>query len=120
MQMYLDALEAGVPGALPEQLGVQAFSAGLLFATAAKAAGAPMRSAVRLTVRGTSTATATPPHTSHARTDATICTGVLASRSPWANAGPAVSGRTNQAIRTASNTDRDCGSPANVGAIPGL
>jgi ABC-type branched-subunit amino acid transport system substrate-binding protein len=39
MRQYLDALEAGVPGAEPEQLGVQAFSAGLLFATAAKAAG---------------------------------------------------------------------------------
>lgn len=42
MQAYLDALEAAVPGAVPEQLGVQAFSAGLLFATAAKAAGADL------------------------------------------------------------------------------
>ena len=39
MRSYLDILEAGAPGAQPEQLGVQAFSAGLLFATAAKAAG---------------------------------------------------------------------------------
>ena len=39
MRSYLDILEAGVPGAQPEQLGVQSFSAGLLFATAAKAAG---------------------------------------------------------------------------------
>ena len=39
MRQYLDALEAGVPGSQPEQLGVQAFSAGLLFASAAKAAG---------------------------------------------------------------------------------
>ena len=39
MKKYLEVLEAGVPGAPPEQLGVQAFSAGLLFATAAKAAG---------------------------------------------------------------------------------
>ena len=42
MQSFLDALEAAVPGAVPEQLGVQAFSAGLLFATAAKAAGADL------------------------------------------------------------------------------
>jgi hypothetical protein len=39
MRSYLDILEEHVPGAQPEQLGVQAFSAGLLFATAAKAAG---------------------------------------------------------------------------------
>ena len=39
MRQYLDALEQAVPGSEPEQLGVQAFSAGLLFATAAKAAG---------------------------------------------------------------------------------
>jgi ABC-type branched-subunit amino acid transport system substrate-binding protein len=39
MAEYLKVLEDGVPGAEPEQLGVQAFSAGLLFATAAKAAG---------------------------------------------------------------------------------
>jgi ABC-type branched-subunit amino acid transport system substrate-binding protein len=42
MDMYLNALEESVPGALPEQLGVQAFSAGLLFATAAKSAGADL------------------------------------------------------------------------------
>jgi ABC-type branched-subunit amino acid transport system substrate-binding protein len=42
MKMFLDALEAAVPGAQPEQLGVQAFSAGLLFATAAKSAGADL------------------------------------------------------------------------------
>jgi ABC-type branched-subunit amino acid transport system substrate-binding protein len=42
MQMFLDALQAAVPDAVPEQLGVQAFSAGLLFATAAKAAGADL------------------------------------------------------------------------------
>lgn len=39
MRTYLDVLEQYVPGAQPEQLGVPAFSAGLLFATAAKAAG---------------------------------------------------------------------------------
>jgi hypothetical protein len=39
MRSYLDTLEQYVPGAAPEQLGVQSFSAGLLFATAAKAAG---------------------------------------------------------------------------------
>lgn len=42
MRQYLDILEAGVPGSPPEQLGVQSFSAGLLFATAAKAAGADL------------------------------------------------------------------------------
>ena len=36
---YLDALEAAVPGSQPELLGVQAFSAGLLWATAVKALG---------------------------------------------------------------------------------
>lgn len=39
MRTYLDLLEQYAPGAQPEQLGVPAFSAGLLFATAAKAAG---------------------------------------------------------------------------------
>ena len=42
MATYLEALQAAVPDAQPEQLGVQAFSAGLLFATAAKAAGADL------------------------------------------------------------------------------
>lgn len=42
MRKYLDVLEAAVPGARPEQLGVQGFSAGLLFATAAKAVGADL------------------------------------------------------------------------------
>lgn len=42
MAKYLEVLEAGVPGSQPEQLGVQSFSAGLLFATAAKAAGADL------------------------------------------------------------------------------
>jgi ABC-type branched-subunit amino acid transport system substrate-binding protein len=36
---YLDALEAAVPGSEPELLGVQAFSAGLLWATAVKQLG---------------------------------------------------------------------------------
>ena len=36
---YLDALEAAVPGSQPELLGVQAFSAGLLWATAVKTLG---------------------------------------------------------------------------------
>jgi ABC-type branched-subunit amino acid transport system substrate-binding protein len=36
---YLDALEAAVPGSQPELLGVQAFSAGLLWATAVKQLG---------------------------------------------------------------------------------
>jgi len=40
MQQYLEILKQYVPDADPEELGVQAFSAGLLFATAAKAAGA--------------------------------------------------------------------------------
>jgi ABC-type branched-subunit amino acid transport system substrate-binding protein len=39
MQSYLDILGKYVPAGVPEQLGVQSFSAGLLFATAAKAAG---------------------------------------------------------------------------------
>jgi len=39
MKSYLELLEKGVPGAIPAELGVQAWSAGLLFATAAKAAG---------------------------------------------------------------------------------
>lgn len=39
MAEYLDALEAAVPGAEPELLGVQAFSAALLWATAMKALG---------------------------------------------------------------------------------
>ncbi len=39
MQQYLEILKQYVPDADPEELGVQAFSAGLLFATAAKAAG---------------------------------------------------------------------------------
>ncbi|MEZ5144158.1 MAG: ABC transporter substrate-binding protein [Acidimicrobiales bacterium] len=39
MKQYLEALKAAVPDAAPELLGVQAFSAGLLFATAAKNAG---------------------------------------------------------------------------------
>lgn len=39
MQQYLQALKAAVPDAEPELLGVQAWSAGLLFATAAKATG---------------------------------------------------------------------------------
>lgn len=38
-QLYIDWLEQTAPGAAPDALGVQAFSAGLLFATAAKAAG---------------------------------------------------------------------------------
>jgi ABC-type branched-subunit amino acid transport system substrate-binding protein len=36
---YLDALDAAVPGSEPELLGVQAFSAGLLWATAVKTLG---------------------------------------------------------------------------------
>jgi ABC-type branched-subunit amino acid transport system substrate-binding protein len=36
---YLDALEAAVPGSQPELLGVQAFSAGLLWASAVKQLG---------------------------------------------------------------------------------
>jgi hypothetical protein len=36
---YLEALEAAVPGSQPELLGVQAFSAGLLWATAVKELG---------------------------------------------------------------------------------
>jgi ABC-type branched-subunit amino acid transport system substrate-binding protein len=40
LQVYLAALQKVHPGAQPDALGVQAFSAGLLFATAAKAAGA--------------------------------------------------------------------------------
>jgi ABC-type branched-subunit amino acid transport system substrate-binding protein len=39
MSSYLSILKKSVPEAQPEELGVQAFSAGLLFATAAKAAG---------------------------------------------------------------------------------
>lgn len=39
MASYLEILKEYVPESTPEQLGVQAFSAGLLFATAAKAAG---------------------------------------------------------------------------------
>ena len=39
MSTYLSVLKKSVPEAQPEELGVQAFSAGLLFATAAKAAG---------------------------------------------------------------------------------
>ena len=39
MAQYLKLLEAAEPGAQPESLGVMAFSAGLMFATAAKAAG---------------------------------------------------------------------------------
>ena len=37
LQVYVDALARTKPGATPDALGVQAFSAGLLFATAAKA-----------------------------------------------------------------------------------
>ena len=39
LQVYVDSLAAAKPGATRDALGVQAFSAGLLFATAAKAAG---------------------------------------------------------------------------------
>ncbi len=39
MAAYLDALEAAVPGAIPELLGVQAFSAALLWATAVQQLG---------------------------------------------------------------------------------
>jgi ABC-type branched-subunit amino acid transport system substrate-binding protein len=39
MQQYLETLERYVPGSQPEALGVQAFSAGLLWATAAKKLG---------------------------------------------------------------------------------
>jgi ABC-type branched-subunit amino acid transport system substrate-binding protein len=39
-KQYLEALKAAVPDAVPAELGVQAWSAGLLFATAAKNAGA--------------------------------------------------------------------------------
>lgn len=39
MAEYLSALDAAVPGAIPELLGVQAFSAALLWATAVKSLG---------------------------------------------------------------------------------
>ncbi len=39
LQVYIEWLEKARPDATPDALGVQAFSAGLLFATAAKAAG---------------------------------------------------------------------------------
>ncbi|MEZ5169354.1 MAG: ABC transporter substrate-binding protein [Acidimicrobiia bacterium] len=42
MQTYLDWLEKTVPGASPDALGVQSWSAGLLFATAAKALGSDL------------------------------------------------------------------------------
>ncbi len=39
MKSYLEQLQKAVPDAVPAELGVQSWSAGLLFATAAKAAG---------------------------------------------------------------------------------
>ena len=39
MKSFLAAMEKSLPGTQPVELGVQAFSAGLLFATAAKKAG---------------------------------------------------------------------------------
>ncbi|MCZ7531429.1 MAG: ABC transporter substrate-binding protein [Acidimicrobiia bacterium] len=52
MQTYLDWLEKTIPGATPDALAVQSWSAGLLFATAAKALGSD------LTRRGTDGRTA--------------------------------------------------------------
>src|SRR3954451_4380596 len=69
----------------------------------ANEAGAAMRMIVRLTVRGTSTATRPTPHANQHSVAAVICTGVLAELSACATAGPTVAGKATQPTRRAVN-----------------
>src|SRR4051812_17857978 len=61
--------------------------------TAAAEAGATMRMAVRVTVRGTSATSSVAPHTTHSATETTVRNDEFRESSVSARAGPAVNGR---------------------------